>query len=75
MFRMAFIIAVINAFYGFTVNADRLAWMFQSACIRIAPFLRKAFAASIVLFVRMFTADHNIAFTAALFFVINTIIY
>ena len=75
MFRMAFVIAVINAFYRFAVDADRPAGMFQRARIRVAAFLRKALTASIILFVRMFPADHNIAFTAALFFVINTILY
>lgn len=75
MFRMAFVIAVINAFYRLAVDTDRSARMLQSARIRVAAFLRKTFAASIVLFVCVFSADHNIAFAATFFFVINTILY
>ena len=75
MLRMAFIIAVINTFYRLAVNANRPAWVFQGTGIRIAPFFGKAFAASLIHILCMFSANHYIAFAAALTLVVNTIVY
>lgn len=72
---MTLIIAVIGAVDRFTVNADRSARMLQRTLIGIALALCKAFAARIAAVAGLFAAYHNVALTAAFFFVVDTVVH
>ena len=73
MVRMAAVVAVVDTFCRLTVNADRLARVRNCACERIAASLVKAFTARVIAVTGMFSTYHNVAFTAAMVFVIGTI--
>lgn len=76
MLGMALIICIIHAVTSLTVNTDRPARVLQSAHIRIArPLYGKAFTAGIILAVRMLSSYHDVAFTAALVFVVYTVFH
>lgn len=75
MVRIAAVIAVVDTSCRFTVNADGLAWMRDSACKAVAASLVKAFTACTITVTGMFPADHNVAFAAAAVFVIGAVCY
>ena len=75
MVSSTFVIAVMHTVHRFTVNADGLAWMRDSACKAVAASLVKAFTACTITVTGMFPADHNVAFAAAAVFVIGAVCY
>lgn len=75
MFRMAFVITVIDTLDRFTVDADRLAGMLQRTRVGAIPFLCKTLTARIRTTVRMFSAHHDIALATALVLIIGTVIH
>lgn len=75
MICAAFVIGVINTFYSFAVDADRLAGMIQSIGKRISLSLMKALAAGFITGTCPDSAYHDIAFAAAGIAVVSTAVY
>jgi len=73
MVRVTTVVIIVNTPYRFTVNADGLAWMRNSACKAVAASLMKALAASAVAVTSMLSAYHDIALATAMVFVIGTV--
>jgi len=64
MLRNTFVIAVMNAFGRFAVDADN---RFRTACVRhaVLPSVHEALAARVITAFRMLSAYHNVALAAA----------
>lgn len=77
MIRHTLVIAVMNAFYSLTVDADRLAGMCDRTGKRIRSFslVVKAFTAGVITIAGMFSCHHDISFTAQAILIIGTTFY
>lgn len=77
MLRHTLVIAVMNAFYSLTVDADRLAGVCNRTGKRIRSFslVVKAFAAGVITIAGMFSCHHDISFTAQAILIIGTTFY
>lgn len=77
MIRHTLVIAVMNAFYSLTVDADGLAGMRDRTGKRIRSFslVVKAFAAGIITVAGMLSCHHDISFTAQTILIIGTTLY
>lgn len=77
MIRYTLVIAVMNAFYSLTVDADRLAGMCDRTGKRIRSFslVVKAFAAGIITVAGVLSCHHNISLAAQTVLIIGTAFY
>ena len=77
MIRHTLVIAVIDALYRLTVDADRMAWMRQGIAKRFSSLslLRKALTAGAVTVTGMLAAHHDVSLTAQTVLVIGTIFH
>ena len=77
MIRHTLVIAVIDALYRLTVDADRMAWMRQGITERFSSLsiLRKALTAGAVTVTGMLAAHHDVSLTAQTVLIIGTIFH
>ena len=75
MLRIAAVIRVVYTLHRLAIDADMLARVRNRTRKAITASLVKALTAGIITITGMFSADHDIAFTATAVFVIGTIAY
>ena len=77
MVSNALVVAVVDTFHCFAVNADGLAGMCQGTrvCVHPALLLCKTLTAGVIAAAGMFSAYHNISFAAKTILVVGTIFH
>lgn len=77
MFRVAFVIGIVDTFHRFTINADGSAGMGYGTFKRIHPFplLPEAVTAGFVAAAGMLSAHHDVSLAAEMLVIVGTIVY
>jgi hypothetical protein len=75
MFRVTFIIGIIDTLDSLTVNTDCAAGVIERTDIGIVASLGKAFTACPVASIRMTASHHDVPFTAIIILIIGTVFY
>ena len=77
MVSHALVVAVVDTFHCFTVNADGLAGMRQRTGVGVHPamLLGKTLTAGVITTAGMFSAHHNITLAAKAILIVGTIFH